>query len=84
MCRPLPWPWSLANIIIEWDTAKLQYIFSQKFIFYYENYDSGLIMKHLPLDSLVIVDSTPNLKWFLVVLSIQKMPLFVPWVYPFA
>jgi hypothetical protein len=84
-CRPLPRSWSSAQATLEWGAKSVQSIPPDKFIFRRETYDSGLIMKHLPPDCLVIVDCAPsNLKLFLAASCIREMSSFAPWIHRFA
>jgi hypothetical protein len=84
-CRPLPRPWSSAQATLECGAENVQSVSPDKFIFCHETYDSGLIMKHLAPDTLVIVGSAPsNFQSFLAARSIREMPFFAPWVHRFA
>jgi hypothetical protein len=84
-CRPLPRPWSAAQVIAEWGFAMVQTILPKEFTFRHENYNCGLIMKRLPPDGLAIVDSAPsNFKLFLAASNIREMASFAPWVHRFA
>jgi Early transcription elongation factor of RNA pol II, NGN section len=82
--RPLPLSWSSAEATLVWGAERVQSVSPDKFIFRRETYESRLIMKHLPPNNLVVVDSPPNnFKLFFAASCIREMPSFTPWIHHF-
>jgi Early transcription elongation factor of RNA pol II, NGN section len=83
--RPLPRPWTSAEVAAEWGLDRVQATTPEIFKFQNDIYESGLVMKRCAPYGLVIVDGAPaNLDLFLAAPCIRERSSFIPWIHRFA
>ena len=84
VARPVAQTWSVPEIEAVWGPSRVQKKSAEEFIFRHERYSSGLIMKHVSLQSVVVVAHAPNdLSPFIRASCIRNIPSFYPWVHRF-